>query len=162
MAIYLPARRVPPGGGIVIGIILGIMLWLSLITIAHAQKEPVADPNNPVLYIFADTAGVAHVYDDVYVTWIQARSSATSLPSSGVLVAFDCSAKMVMRLAQVKYVLTADSLGVTGSVEEVSLPWMNVTNPRLYNLVCAIGATRPRHDDSVPPEPPAPTPYFKS
>lgn len=120
------------------------LVALALVTAPAAAQQPTADPSNPPLHIFADTAGVAHVYDEVYVTWIQARAAENSWPSAAVLVAFDCEAKKVKRLAQVKYELLSDSSGVKGPIQEVSLPWMDPTNPRLFNLVCAIGQTRPR------------------
>lgn len=119
----------------------------------HAQ----APAQNPPLLIFADTAGVARVVENVYVTWIFAKASPTSLPSSGVLVAFDCEKHLVKRLAHVVYHLSADSSGVEGAIVEDNGPWVEPVIPRLFDLVCEIGATR-----EPQPEPEQPTPKPES
>lgn len=141
MATTLPARRVPPGGGIVIGLILGIMLWLSLIGIARAQ-EPAP---KQTWYVFVDTAGVARVGPPgIYITWVFAKATPRAYPSSGILVAWDCNEpRMVKRLAQVVYKMNKDSTGVVGMPQEVDRPWQPITDERMANLVCEIGATRP-------------------
>ena len=132
-------RRVPPGGGIVIGIVLGIMLWLSLISIARAQE-----PAQRQFLVFVDTAGVAPVANEpgMYITWVFAKSTPTSYPSSGILVMWDClhSPRIVKRIAQVVYHMTPDSTGVTGNIEEVNRPWQEVTDERMADLVCRIGS----------------------
>lgn len=152
MALTLPARRVPPGGGIVIGLILGIMLWLSLIGIARAQ-EPVTEKQQFLVYV--DTAGIVPVPNapNVYITWVFAKATPLAYPSSGILVAWDCSApRMVKRLAQVIYSMNADSTGVVGSPEEVDRPWQTVTDEFMADLVCGIGPTHT-------PRPVAKSPY---
>jgi hypothetical protein len=139
MALTLPARRVPPGGGLVIGIVLGIMLWLSLIGIARAQTPA----EKQTFLVYVDTAGVSSVGVGLYVTWVFAKASPNAYPSAGVLVAWDClrRPRMVKRLAQVVYRMTPDSAGVTGNIEEVDRPWQAVTDERMANLVCEIGPT---------------------
>lgn len=125
--------------------------WVSLLLLAlavtplMAQDSERAGPpivKNPTLMIFADTAGVARVADNIYVTWIIARATPTSLPSSGVLVAFHCTAHRVKRLAHVVYHLTTDSTGVVGNFESDNLPWVAPSIPHLFDLVCSVGATR--------------------
>lgn len=137
MAISI-ARRVPPGGGIVIGIILGIMLWLSLIGIAKAQAPAAAQK----FYVFVDTTGIAPLGPpNIYITWVFAKATPTAYPSSGILVAWDCDKGLVKRLAQVVYHMTTDSTGVTGNIEEVYREWQEVTDERAADLVCRIGPT---------------------
>jgi len=93
-------RRVPPGGGILIGIVLGLMLWASFAALARAQ-----DPATKQSFlVYVDTAGIAPVGPPgIYITWVFAKESPNALPSSGVLVAWDCLTRprMVKRLAQV-------------------------------------------------------------
>lgn len=135
-------RRVPPGGGIVIAIIVALLFWSAFFTLAAAQ-EPAP---KQTWYVFVDTAGVVPVpgAPDVYVTWVFAKATPTSYPSSGILVAWDCKApRMVKRLAQVVYQMNRDSTGVVGTPVEVDRPWQLVTDERMANLVCEIGATRP-------------------
>lgn len=108
---------------------------------------------NPKLLIFADTAGVARVQDDVYVTWIFARATPTSLPSSGVLVAFDCRGQLVKRLAHVVYQLKPDSSGVAGSIVEDEGGWVPPTIPHLFKMICEVGG---RREGSVTEEPTIP------
>ena len=149
---------------------LALLAWA---TIGHAQA-----PNAPTFYAFADTAGISQfvtledsagvkvptAHPGVYITWIQARTSPTSLPSSAVLVAWDCEKHLVKRLAQIKYQLRPDSIGVQGSPEEVDRDWQAPTNPRLFDDVCRIGpthqpaVTRPTHPAEVPAMKP-PSPY---
>ena len=148
-------RRVPAGGGIVIGLILGIMLWLSLIGIARAQEPAKAQPQ---FLVFVDTAGVAPVEGagpGIYITWVFAKATPTSYPSSGVLVAWDClhRPRMVKRLAQVVYAMRPDSAGVVGVPQEVDRPWQPATDERMANLVCEIG---PTHVYVDPPKPVSP------
>jgi hypothetical protein len=134
-------RRVPPGGGIAIGIILGLLLWAAFFTLASAQ-EPAP---KQTWYVFVDTAGVARVGPPgIYITWVFAKATPKAYPSSGILVAWDCNARprMVKRLAQVVYKMNKDSTGVFGSPIEVDRPWQPVTDERMANLVCEIGATR--------------------
>jgi hypothetical protein len=139
-------RRVPPGGGILIGLVIGIMLWLSLIGIANAQTFKTQEPQQ--FYIFADSAGISPMPGMVntYVTWVYARATPTSYPSSGVLVAWDCTAKKVKRLAQVKYQMRADSTGVFGDIVEVDRDWQDVSDERLAMMVCRVG---PEHDGTA-------------
>lgn len=135
----------PPGGGILIGIILGIMLWLSLIGIAKAQT-----PAPQTFYVFVDTAGVSPVQGNpgIYITWVFAKATPKAYPSSGILVMWDCGAetRMVKRIAQVVYHMNADSTGVTGNIEEVNRPWQEVTDTRMADLVCRLG---PEHDGTA-------------
>ena len=150
MALTLPERRVPPGGGIVIGIILGILLWLSLIGIARAQDSApgVQDLVTPPLQVFVDSAGISRVEPGIYITWVYAKATATSLPSSGVLVMWNCDTmpRQVKRIAQVVFSLTPDSTNVVGMIEEVDRPWQDVTNERMADMVCRVG---PEHDGTA-------------
>jgi hypothetical protein len=131
-------RRVPPGGGILIGLVLGIMLWLSLAAIATAQA-----PTEQKFLVAVDTAGIAATGPNTYATWVYALSTPTSFPSSGILVEWDCTKKQVRRIAQVKYRLNADSSGVEGPVQMVNGPWMPISNSRMFALVCSVG---PQHE----------------
>jgi hypothetical protein len=136
---YSTERRVPPGGGLVIGLVLGVLLWLALVGIATAQ-EPAP---KQTWYVFVDTAGVAAVAPGIYMTWVFAKATPRAYPSSGILVAWDCDSKprMVKRLAQVVYKMNNDSTGVFGTPTEVDRPWQPVTDERMANLVCEIGPT---------------------
>lgn len=127
--------------------------WVSLVVLALAVAPLAAQTHdsehsrgpivkNPTLMIFADTAGIARVQKDIYVTWVVARATPTALPSSGVLVAFDCKAHRVMRLAHVVYHMTADSSGVSGEIKEDFGQWDEVSIPKLFDLVCSVGSTR--------------------
>jgi hypothetical protein len=121
---------------------LVILLFL-LSTCAPASAQETSERQ---WYIAVDTAGISRVAPDTYVTWVFAKATPTSFPSSGIIVAWDCKARKVKRLAQVKYHLSPDSTTVTGDIEEVNQPWVPVSDERMYQLVCSIGATRP---DSV-------------
>jgi hypothetical protein len=110
-------------------------------------------------HIAVDTAGVMPMGPaGVYVTWIYALATPTSWPSSGILVAFDCQNRKVKRLASVVYSMKADSTGVEGPIYEYEGEWVDVSIPRLFDLVCAIG---PTHGPSVvePTVPKAGSPY---
>lgn len=124
--------------------------WLSLLLLAiavtPAMAQAPAATKNPKLSIFVDTAGVSRVMSDIYVTWVFAKASPNALPSSGVLVAFDCKNSVVKRLAHVVYHLNSDSTGVTGTIVEDNQTWVAVSIPALYELVCAIG---PTHADAM-------------
>jgi hypothetical protein len=133
-------RRVPPGGGIVIGLVLGILMWVGIVALARAQ-EPTSRDTTRQWLVVVDTAGIAPIAPNVYATWVYALSSPTSFPSSGILVAWNCEAKLVRRFAQVKYEWNADSTGVQGPIVEVNRPWQAVSDMRMYNLVCSIGPT---------------------
>jgi hypothetical protein len=111
---------------------------LLVVTMGNAQ-EPAQQ--QPQFLVYADTAGISPVegQPNVYVTWVFAKATPTSYPSSGVLVAWDCKVGMVKRLAQVVYQMHPDSLGVFGVPEEVDMPWVPITDPRLAQLVCRIG-----------------------
>lgn len=150
-------RRVPPGGGIAIGIIVALLMWFGLF---YGAKPAHSQAPQHSYYIFADTAGVSAIGDSVYITWIFARTSPTSLPSSAVLVGFDCKAGLVQRYAHVVYQLTKDSSGVAGPVVEDVTGWVPMTNPQLFNLVCTIGPTHgapPKAEVEKPK-----SPYFQS
>lgn len=125
------------------------MRFLAVIAALVLLATPMRAQAPQQLYVFADTAGIAPIAGNpgMYVTWVFAKASPTSLPSSGVLVAWDCFHKpqLVKRLAQVVYHLTADSAGVTGSIEEVDRDWQPVSDDRLAEMVCRIGA---QHDGS--------------
>jgi hypothetical protein len=148
-------RRVPPGGGIVIGVVLGLLMWASLAVLASAQ-----DSTRTKFLVAVDTAGIVAVpgTDSVYTTWVFALATPTSFPSSGILVEFDCARNKVRRMVQVKYELNSDGKGVRGDLVEVNGPWVPVTNPRLFNLVCTIGPIHTREEawksDSTPPSSP--------
>lgn len=101
---------------------------------------------DPSLQIAVDTAGIALAGPDVYITWVYAVAGPKSWPSSGILVAFDCRERKVKRLAHVMYKMKSDSSGVEGPIIEDNLPWVDVTIPALYDLVCKIG---PTHGPSV-------------
>lgn len=107
--------------------------------VLHAQAPSTGAPK---FLIFADTAGVSRVAPDTYITWVFAKATPTSLPSSGVLVAFDCASKRVKRIAHVVYHLAADSVSVEGAIVEDTTGWVPVSNPRLFNVVCEVG---PKH-----------------
>jgi hypothetical protein len=115
-----------------------LILLMSTCTPAFAQAT-----NERQWYIAVDTAGISRVAPHTYVTWVFAKATPTAFPSSGIIVAWDCKARKVKRLAQVKYHLSSDSTTVTGDIEEVNQPWVPVSDERMYTLVCAIGATRP-------------------
>jgi hypothetical protein len=133
-------RRVPPGGGIVIGLVLGLLMWAGIAALAAAQEN---DPNPSRFEIAVDTAGIMPVAPDVYATWIFARESPKHHPVSGILVAFDCQKQKVARMAQVKYELQPDG-SIGGAIQEMPmLQWVPVTNPRMFALVCSIGPTHP-------------------
>jgi hypothetical protein len=132
-------RRVPPGGGIVIGLVLGLLMWAGLAALAAAQEN---DPNPTRFEIAVDTAGIMPVGPNMYVTWIFARESPKHHPVSGIIVAFDCTNKRVKRLAQVKYEMQKDGT-IGGAIQEVERPWQAVTDSRVYDLVCSIGPTHP-------------------
>ena len=123
---------------IVVLIIAVIALILLTIRPVHAQQQ------QQQFYVFADTAGIAPItgHPGMYATWVFAKASPEALPSSGILVAWDClhSPRMVKRLAQVVYQMTTDSTGVIGSIEEVDREWQEVSDQRLSDLVCRIGA----------------------
>lgn len=125
-------------------LLVGAVLWLSLVALAVAQTQP-------KLEIAVDTAGISRIGDSVYTTWVFSRANAHSYPSSGIIVEFDCKTSKVRRTAQVKYELKADSTGVWGPLVEVNGPWVPVTIPRLFNLVCTIGPTHNDHTND--PEP---------
>jgi hypothetical protein len=155
------------------------LLLLSLASPAEAQGPAVATPApaaHPAFFVFADTAGISTfvtledsagakvptAHPGIYITWVQARATATSLPSSAVLVAWDCARHQVKRLAQIVYQLRPDSLGVQGSPSEVDRDWQAPTNPGLFDLVCRVG---PTHSPAVvaptvpkPPVPASPAP----
>lgn len=99
----------------------------------HAQAAA------PTFYVFADTAGAAPVGDSVYLTWVFAKTSPTSLPSSGVLVNFDCRHDKVQRTAHVVYHPTGDSSTATGDVVADTTGWVPVSNRRLFDLICQVG-----------------------
>jgi hypothetical protein len=117
-------------------VLLGLLAGLAVGGAAQA-------PEQPKFGIYVDTAGVSAVAPDIYVTWIFAKASPKAFPSSGILVAFDCENHLVQRLAHVVYRLTPDGRSVTGEVVEDQGGWVSVSIPELFNLVCAIGATRP-------------------
>jgi hypothetical protein len=131
--------------------------FLGLLARPAFGQTPAADPH---FEIAVDTAGVAEVAPNVYATWVFARESPKHYPVSGILVAFDCSQRKVARMAQVKYRLKADSTGVEGDVEEMPmLQWVDVSIPRLFDAVCAIG---PKHGPSVvEPTKPEPDPNIR-
>lgn len=114
---------------------------------------------NPPLLIFVDTAGVVAWPDgnDVYATWIFAKATPTSLPSSGILVAFDCGKHLVKRLAHVVYHLSpGDSTSVTGQIVEDNGGWVDVSIPRLFKLVCDLGR---EHGNAGAAAPDVPVPW---
>lgn len=157
-------RRVVHGGGVVIGLILALLLWLiGIATVLSLLARPVhaQSPQRP-FYIFADTAGVSAIGDSVYITWVFAKATPTSLPSSGVLVGFDCKAGLVQRYAHVVYEMASDSSGVTGPIVVDTTGWVPMSNPELFKLVCSIGPTHVPLPilDSVPVKPQSP--YFQS
>jgi hypothetical protein len=115
--------------------------------LAQAQLAP-ATP--PTFLTFVDTTNIAVVAPETYVTWIFALHTPTSYPSSGIMVAFDCRARKVRRLYHIVYELRGDSLGVTGPIVEDALPWVPVSVPATYNLVCEVGSHRPYEP---PPQP---------
>ncbi len=110
-------------------------LALALLCLLPAAAQAQA----PQLLVFADTAGVAVVGDSSYLTWIFAKATPTSLPSSGVLVGFDCRHDRVQRYAHVVYQIGADSTGVTGDVVADTTGWVLVSNRPLFDLVCRVG-----------------------
>jgi hypothetical protein len=141
-------RRVAHGGGCVIALLVSLVLWMFVfVGVSHAQA-PTFTPQNQQFFIFADTAGVTPMpgLPNVYVTWVYARATPTSWPSSGVLVAWDCQAHKVKRLAQVKYQMRSDSTGVFGNIEEVIRDWQDVSDERLAMMVCHVG---PEHDGTA-------------
>lgn len=147
------ARR---AGGCLFITTLVLTLLFGLGGLLFAQDSTADPASKPQLGIFADTAGVAAIGTGVYVTWVFAKATPEGLPSSGVLVAFDCGKRLVKRLAQVKYRLRADSAGVEGDVQEVQREWQEPVVPRLFDLICMTGAA---HDVLDPPPPPNPKPW---
>jgi hypothetical protein len=137
--------------GISLAFLLGLMS-LPLV-LAHGQAKAVQPPT-PKLMIFVDTAGVSRAGDDVYVTWVFAKAGPNTPPSSGILVAFDCGRHMVRRLAHVVYHLTPDSTAVTGNVAPDDGPWVTVSIPKLFDMVCEIGRALPKDDPPPPPTDP--------
>jgi hypothetical protein len=135
--------------------VLTAVLMLATLFGYRAVGQQVASPV-PQLQIFVDTAGVstfAAMEEDsaghkvvtehpgVYMTWVFAKATATSLPSSGVLVAFDCRGRKVKRLAHVVYRLSADRQNVEGAIEVDDREWQEPTIPRMMDMVCRIGPT---------------------
>jgi hypothetical protein len=134
-------RRVPPGGGIVIGIVLGLLMWAGIVALASAQTTP------QKFLVAVDTAGISAVpgQPNVYTTWVFALSTPKSFPSSGILVEWKCGSELVRRVAQIKYEQIEGGKGYRGDLVEVNGPWVAITNRRMYDLVCRIG---PEHDAS--------------
>jgi hypothetical protein len=154
-------RRVPPGGGILIGIVLGLLLWLSLIGLAVAQDST----TTPSKFLVAvDTAGISAVpgSPNVYTTWVFALSTPKSFPSAGILVEWNCASEKVRRVAQIKYEQIEGGKGYRGDLVEVNGPWVAITNRRMYDLVCRIGPQHVEADawkqDSTPLIPSVPAP----
>lgn len=145
MALDTTARRVPPGGGFIIGIIISIVLWLAFIGVARAQE-----PAPQQFLVYVDTAGVAPIEGNpgMYITWVFAKATPTAYPSSAVLVVWDCAhnPRLVKRIAQVVYQMRPDSLGVVGVPEEVERPWQPVTDERMADLICRLGG---EHDGTA-------------
>lgn len=108
---------------------------------AHGQQQ-----QEQKFLVAVDTAGIMEAGPNVYTTWVFALSSPTSYPSSGIMVAWDCANKKVRRLAHVVYQWNDTKTGVAGPIVEDNLPWVEVTDQRLYDLVCRIG---PTHGPSV-------------
>jgi hypothetical protein len=153
-------RRVPPGGGIVIGLALGLLMWACITVLAKAQ-EPMTRDTSRQWFISLDTLGISPVPgtegQGIYTTWVFAQETPTSFPSSAILVAWDCPNKLVRRFEQIKYEM--DSTGVIrGATRDVNMPWVAVVDPRMFSLVCTVGpqheaAMREGEDDSLPPPP---------
>lgn len=135
--------------GYATAIFFALLTWF--MAYASAQQP---DPR-PKLYVFADTAGISGVGDSVYLTWVFAKATPNGLPSSGILVGFDCKNHLVQRYAHVVYHLTPDSTGVTGSIVEDVSGWVPVSVPKLFDMVCEIG---PKHGTSSGPTPQVITP----
>jgi hypothetical protein len=113
-------------------------LTVGLAFVAGLLVSPLGaqEPEQPKLGIYVDTAGVSAVAPDVYVTWVFAKASPTSWPSSGVLVAFDCESHQVMRVAHVVFKARTDGEpGVTGDIVEDQGGWVSVSIPEMFNLV---------------------------
>lgn len=134
------------------------LAFLAGLIFAPACRAQTAHPVTPTLQIFVDTAGVSRVGDDVYVTWVFAKATPTALPSSGILVTFDCGRHMVRRLAHVVYHLAPDdSTKVAGAIEDDNGPWSTVSIPALFDLVCDVGRAHGEGDAfTAPPRPPDP------
>lgn len=115
--------------------------------------------DHPTFLTFVDTAGVAPIGPDIYVTWIFAMTSPTSFPSSGILVAFDCQARKVARLKHVVYRWNADSTGVEGPIVDDPGTWVDVKVPETFDLVCRLGrehAAAQANDEKPQGDPKAP------
>lgn len=93
----------------------------------------------PRFLVYADTAGASAVGDSVYLTWIFAKATPTGLPSSGILVGFDCRHDQVQRVAHVVYHLAPDSVSAEGATVADSADWVPVSNRPLFDLICRVG-----------------------
>jgi hypothetical protein len=135
----------------VLRLTIAIAFFLGAFFNTATAQAPVADQK---FHIAVDTAGITEAAPDVYMTWVYSLSSPTSFPSSAILVAFDCRDRKVARMAEVKYGWNADSSGVVGKVvEKPMLQWVDVSIPRLFDLVCAIGPTHPSGVSEPTPPP---------
>lgn len=141
--------------GFITAIIIGLLFWLLCIGIVRTANAQAPAPQKQQFLVFADTAGIGAIpgVPDVYSTWVYALSSPTSWPSSAVLVAWDCKAGKVKRLAHVVYRMKADSTGVEGPIVEDNGPWVEPVDPRLFKLVCTIGPTHTAPDATPQPAP---------
>jgi len=123
-----------------------LLLLSGFLAGALFAQEKTTPSQNPKFTIYVDTAGVAPLPTvGQYITWIYAKTSDDAPPSSGVLVAFDCKAHEVMRVAHVVFHLAKDGKSVEGEIVEEAAPeWVPVTNPAVFDKVCEVGAEHAR------------------
>lgn len=126
---------------------------------ASAQTAPAT---KPVLFLFADTAGVSAVAHDVYITWVWAKASDNAQPVAGALVGFDCGKQLVKRFYRERFVpWTSDSLLVRGEIKPDSTAWVPIHYPKMFTLVCSAGRShgidpnlpQPTYPDSAKAQP---------
>jgi hypothetical protein len=128
----------------IVALLFSLFVWGSLFGALRGEAQQTRDTSRAWL-VYADTAGISAVpgKPGVYTTWVFAKESPTSFPSSGLIVEWDCANGKVRRVAQIKYELAADSTVITGQLQEVNGPWVEPVDPRLYALVCTLG---PQHE----------------
>jgi hypothetical protein len=121
---------------------------------------------NPHLQVFVDTAGIVAISPPElpathtsYLTWVFAKAGPGSYPSSGILVAFDCTGQKVRRISHVVYKMNDTNTGVTGDIVDDDSGWVAMTDPRLMTIVCSIGKA---HSAQRQPWKPTPTDTTKT
>jgi hypothetical protein len=121
---------------------------------------------NPQLQVFVDTAGIVAISPPElpathtsYLTWVFAKAGPGAYPSSGILVAFDCTGHKVRRISHVVYKMNDTNTGVTGDIVDDDSGWVEMTDPRLMTIVCSIGKA---HSAQRQPWRPTPTDTTKT